>query len=170
MEPLYFISKVAVYALMIMSVISAIGVVTLRSIFHAALALALMLVGVAGIYITLQAEFLAMVQILLYVGAVMTLVIFAVMLTERLGDKSIAQTNRQSPAALLGSLAFITSLSGLILTTPWPIREEIVAKRIGTMELGQALMNEYVFPFEVISVVLIAALIGAIVIAKKDPA
>lgn len=155
---------------MAVSVIAAIGVVTLRSIFHAALALAATLVGVAGIYLALQADFLAMVQILLYVGAVMTLVIFAVMLTERLGDKSVIANNRQSPLALAGILVFLLTLLRLISRTAWPLKEEALAARVSAADLGRALMNTYVFPFEVISVILIAALIGAIVMAKKEKA
>lgn len=167
---LYLTVKIGLYVLMAVSVAAAIGVVTLRSVFHSALSLALTLLGVAGIYIALQAEFLAMVQILLYVGAVMTLVIFAIMLTERLGDKTIRQDNRQSVPAFLGATAFLGILAWVILKTPWPVREEAIAKRVSTGDLGNALMGIYVFPFEVISVVLIAALIGAIVIAKRDKA
>lgn len=170
MPPLILGVKIGLYVLMAVSVIAAIGVVTLRSVFHSALALALTLLGVAGIYLALQAEFLAMIQILLYVGAVMTLVIFAVMLTERLGDKTIRQNNRQSIAAFLGSFLFLVILCRILLRTPWPVREEAIAKHVNTADLGNALMGTYVFPFEVISVVLIAALIGAIVIAKRDKA
>ena len=170
MSPLVLTVKAGLYVMMAVSVVAAIGVVTLRSVFHAALALALTLLGVAGIYIALQAEFLAMVQILIYVGAVMTLVIFAIMLTERLGDKTVRQDNPQSAPAFLGALAFLGMLSWVILKTPWPVTEEAVAKHVSTLDLGKALMGIYVFPFEVISVVLIAALIGAIVIAKRDKA
>ena len=170
MPPLYLIVKIGLYALMAVTVVAAIGVVTLRNIFHSALALVLTLLGIAGIYIALQAEFLAMVQILIYVGAVMTLVIFAIMLTQRLGDKNILQNNSQSVPALLAMGAFLFLVSGVLQKTPWPVKKEFIQRNVTILDLGTALMNEFVFPFEVISVVLIAALIGAIVIAKRDKA
>ncbi|MBI3313426.1 MAG: NADH-quinone oxidoreductase subunit J [Candidatus Omnitrophica bacterium] len=168
MEPLNFIVKIAIYALMLGSVIAAIGVVTLRNLFYAALALVGVLLGTAGIYIVLHAEFLAAVQVLLYVGSVITLVIFVIMLTQRLTDKSLPQTNRQSLIALAGSLAFLYFLTKTILHTPWPVNPAITQVHVSTADLGSALMGNFVFPFEVISVILLAVLIGAIVIAKKD--
>ena len=84
-----------VYGIMALSVIAAIGVVTLRNLFHAALFLAGVLLGTAGLFISLHADFLAMVQILIYVGAVLTLIIFAIMLTGRISDPSIKQKNNQ---------------------------------------------------------------------------
>ena len=160
--------RFALYAVMALSIVAAIGVVTLRNLFHAALALAFVLLGIAAVYLALHAEFIALVQILLYVGAVMTLVIFAIMLTERFGDKSIPQSNRLSLPALSGSIVFLVALSQLILHTPWPVREENLSARVGVFELGKAFMETYVFPFEVISVILIAVLVGAITVARKE--
>ena len=168
MSTLLSITQIGLYILMSVSVIAAISVVTLPNLFHSALALVGVLLGVAGIYIVLHAEFLAMVQILIYVGAVMTLVIFAIMLTERLGDKSIRQTNKQSLLAFVTFLAFLFFMFQIIYQTPWPIQKEMLQSSITTFDLAQALLGTYIFPFEVISVVLLAALIGAIVIAKKD--
>ncbi|HRY85482.1 MAG TPA: NADH-quinone oxidoreductase subunit J, partial [Candidatus Omnitrophota bacterium] len=147
--------------------IFALGVVTLRNLFHCALCLAAALIGTAVIYLGLRADFLAGIQILLYVGAVVTLVIFAIMLTEHLAGKTVRQNNSQSLPAVIGLAAFVAILAALIVKTPWPLQAASHAK-ISVMEIGQALMGTYVFPFEVISVILIAALIGAVVIAKKD--
>ncbi len=168
MPMLDLLVKFGIYAAMIISIVAAIGVVTLRSLFHAALALAAVLVGIAGIFIALRAEFLAMVQILVYVGAVMTLVIFAVMLTERLGDKTVQQNNQQSWLALIGIVAFVSILARVIMQAPWPIQPQNANFLVDTAMLGKVLLGPFVFPFEVISVVLIAALIGAIVVAKGD--
>lgn len=161
-------ANIFIYGVMAASLLAAVGAVTLRGLFHAALCLAIVLIGAAGLFISLHADFLAMVQILIYVGAVMTLVIFAIMLTERFGDRSIKQSNRQVPIAFLGSALFAALLIGLIQTTPWPVKSEAAA-HVTTSDLGKALLGQYVFPFEVISVILLAALIGAIVIARKDP-
>lgn len=159
--------KFGIYAAMGTVLIFALGVVTLRNLFHCALCLAAALIGTAVIYLGLRADFLAGIQILLYVGAVVTLVIFAIMLTEHLAGKTVRQNNSQSLPAVIGLAAFVAILTALIVKTPWPLQAASHAK-ISVMEIGQALMGTYVFPFEVISVILIAALIGAVVIAKKD--
>ena len=110
---------------------------------------------------------IAVVQILLYVGAVMTLVIFAVMLTERMGDKTVASKNQLGLPALAGAVIFFAALCRLIAKTPWPIRE-IPNPPTTTLDLGKAFMGTYVFPFEVISIILIVALIGAVIIARRE--
>ena len=170
MDPLYLIVKIGIYVLMALGVAGAIATVTVRNLFHAALAFAFTLITIAGIYLALKADFLAVVQILIYVAAVMTLVIFVVMLTERFGDKSIAQINSLSlPAfgfAVIGFVAF----ARVVTKTAWPVRAEGVGAYVSVYDLGVALMTTYAFPFEIISVILIAALIGAVLIAKKDKA
>lgn len=169
MEILKLGVQLGVYATMALVLVAALAVVSLKNLFRSALSLAAVLMGTALIYVALRADFLAAVQVLLYVGAVMTLIIFAIMLTEHLAEKSIRQTNRQSPAAMASLLGFTILLGVLILKTPWLVTEKALQAKVSTLELGQALMGAYVFPFEVISVLLIAALIGAVVIAKKDP-
>ena len=161
-------AKFGIYAVMATVLVFALGVVTLRNLFHCALCLAAALIGTAAVYVALRAEFLAGVQILLYVGAVVTLIIFAIMLTQHLAEKTIRQTNSQSPLAIVGLLGFVSLLTALILKTPWPVTETAMKAKVSVMGLGQALMGTYVFPFEVISIGLIAAWIGTVVIAKKD--
>ncbi len=162
--------KFGTYAVMGGILIFALGVVTLRNLFHCALCLAATMIGIAAVYVVLQAEFLAAVQILLYVGAVVTLVIFAIMLTEHLGGKSVRQTNSQSPVAIAGLLGFVVLIGVLLVKTPWPVTPTALGAKASVMSLGEALMGQYVFPFEVISIVLIAALVGTLVIARKDTA
>jgi NADH:ubiquinone oxidoreductase subunit 6 (subunit J) len=162
-------AKFGIYAVMVTVLIFALGVVTLRNLFHCALCLAAALIGIAAVYVALQAEFLAGIQILLYVGGVITLVIFAIMLTEHLAGKTVRQNNSQSLPAIAGLAGFAALIVSLILKTPWPVTETALKAKVSVMGLGQALMGTYVFPFEVISIVLIAALIGTVVIAKKDP-
>ena len=168
MDTLILLAKTTVYAVMALSTVAALGVVLLPHLFYAALALIFVLTSTAILFFAVHAEFLATVQILLYVGAVMTLVIFAIMLTSRLGDKNVPQHNRLGiPAVAVGSV-FLSVLIQILRRTPWPICPESAGNPVSTADLGSALMNTYVFPFEVISVVLIAALIGAIVIARRD--
>ena len=165
--PLVWLVKTGIYLLMAASLLAAVGVVTFRNIFHSALALAGTLLGVAGIYLALRADFLAVVQILLYVGAVMTLILFAIMLTHRLGSQTVPQANKQSGPALAGLLILAGLLSSLFLKTNWPVSEAALAP-VTVLALAKALLGEFVFPFEVVSIVLLAALIGAVVIARKD--
>ena len=161
-------AKFGTYVVMAVILIFALGVVTLRNLFHCALCLAAALIATAVLYVVLRAEYLAAIQILLYVGAVVTLVIFAIMLTEHLAGKTVRQNNSQSPLAIIGLLGFVALLTGVLLNTPWPVTETALKAKVSVMGLGQALMGAYVFPFEVISIILIAALIGTVVIAKKD--
>jgi NAD(P)H-quinone oxidoreductase subunit 6 len=168
MENLIPLVRGALYVVMAVSLIAAIGVVRLPNLFHAALCLVGVLVGTAAIYIALKADFLAAVQILLYVGAVMTLVIFAIMLTSRLSEKSIHTHNKLSVPGSLAGIALFVCLASAIMKTPWRIYSQTSVP--DTLALGAAMMGRYIFPFEVVSVVLIAVLIGALVIAKKDKA
>jgi NADH-quinone oxidoreductase subunit J len=168
MEVISALVKTGVYAVMFLSVIAAVGVVTLPNIFHAALALVAVLLGSAAVFAALHADFLAVVQVLIYVGAVMTLVIFAIMLTERLGNQVKTQSNKLVFPAVVGTLVFFVILVRLIYATPWPLKAPEHLGNVSVLDLGRALMGQYVFPFEVISVILIAALVGSIVIARKD--
>ncbi len=155
------------YILAGIAVISAILVVTLRSLVHCVISLALLLLTVAGLYMTLFAEFIALVQILIYVGAVIVLFLFLIMLTHRIADKGIKQTNEQKGISfiLTGLLLFL--LITILNRTSWNItpQGEIVDT---TSKIGNLLLTTYVLPFELISVVLLACLIGAIVIARKE--
>lgn len=168
MIPLVILQKLFIYSILFLSLGAALGVVLFRSIFHSALCLAGTLLGVAALYLALEAEFIAVVQILLYVGAIMTLIIFAIMLTHRIGDQAIPQTNKQNFAASAILLLFVILTASLLLKTDWSTITAQPYARVDTFMLGKALLGEYVFPFEVVSIVLIAGLIGAVVVARKD--
>jgi NADH:ubiquinone oxidoreductase subunit 6 (subunit J) len=160
------IAQFSFYAMMAVILIAAILTVTVRNLFRAAIFLALTLLGVAGVYFLLHAEFLAAVQILIYVGAIMTLIIFAIMLRSRMGDPTIPQTNRQKIPALILLACFGLVLIPLAVKTPWPVA--LILQHIDAVQVGKALMGEFVFPFELVSLVLLIALVGAIVIARSD--
>jgi NADH:ubiquinone oxidoreductase subunit 6 (subunit J) len=162
------IVKIGMYTVMALSLLAALGAVSLPNIFHAALALIVVLVGSAALFIALGADFLGFVQILLYVGAVMTLVIFAIMMTHQPGATTVPSKNKLVFPGLIAVSAILGILTALIYKTPWLLRPENTLKRVTVSDLGQALMGPYALPFELISVVLIAALVGAVVVAKKD--
>lgn len=139
-------------------------VVTARNLIHAALCMALCFFGVAGLFILLEAPFLAVVSILIGAGGISVLIIFAIMLTRGAGMADAPLTNRW-PLAVAICLLFFGLLTAMLIRVPWPntaspITQDTVAS------LGSALLNQYLLPFEVASVLLLAALIGAAFIAS----
>jgi NADH-quinone oxidoreductase subunit J len=162
------------WILSVVILVSAFMVVSLRNIFHCALFLILCLFSVAGIFILLGAEFLAAAQVLIYVGAVAILMIFAIMLTSNLASKTIRQSNENVLVAFFVCFIFVITAVMLLARTyesVWsklsPV-ETLPAQNILT--LGKYLMTEFMLPFEVVSVLLLAAMIGAIVLARKEGA
>jgi len=160
------LASASFYAVLVGVLATATLTVMVRNLFHAAIFLAFTLIGVAIVYLFLRAEFLAGIQILLYVGAIMTLVIFAIMLTSKIGDPQMPQSNRQGIPVLMALAAAGVFLVSMILKMPW--NAALVIQKTDAVELGKALMGEFVLPFEIVSLVLLAAMIGAIVIARSD--
>ena len=138
-----------------------------RNIIYSAFSLLGTFAGVAGIYVFLGADFVAGVQVLIYVGGILVLVLFAVMLTHRITDVQI--TNRavgRIPALVIVGV-LIVLLVQTIHETPWVKAKEIsYAPTTGT--IGDLFLESYLLPFELASLVLLAALIGAVVLARKE--
>jgi len=166
-------SDVGVAFWILSTVVSVSGfmVVSLKNIFHCALFLILCLSGVAGIFILLDAEFLAAAQVLIYVGAVAILMIFAIMLTSDLASRKIVQTNKNAMPALLACIVFAISVIMLIRATSekgiWQWAETMLPGD-NVMIIGKMLMTRFMLPFEVVSILLLAAMIGAIVLARRE--
>ncbi len=142
----------------------AVLVVTSHDIFHSSVWLAMTLLSVAGLYFYLDAPFLGVIQVLVYVGGIITLFVFAIKLTAHIGDKSIVQTNRQTIFAGLCCLILFALLMNMLQHSchgPFPHSEPISLK-----QLGQSLVSVYVLPFEFISLLLLAAMVGAIAIGR----
>jgi NADH-quinone oxidoreductase subunit J len=148
------------------TVVGAFGVVTARNIVHSALFLILSLLAVAGIFILLSAEFLAIVQVLIYGGAVTILVLFAMMLT-RVRDLPTALDGPQRPFAALAALGFAVLTIYAFVNTEWPGATDQVTV-ISIEQIGQELFTTWAVPFEVASLVLTVALLGAIVLARGE--
>ena len=163
--PQGFIVQASFYAIAALAIIFALGVVSSRNIFHCAIYLALALFCVAGVYLFLDAEFLAVVQILIYVGAIVTLFLFSIMLTANIGDKSIKQTNGQVLTGGVVAATISIFFIFVILGEPWK-KSLAQARPLTLQEIGRSLMSVYALPFEVISLILLAALVGAIVIGR----
>jgi NADH-quinone oxidoreductase subunit J len=155
------------YALAALLVGSSLLAVSVRNIFHAAIYLIVALFSVAGFFILLHAEFLAAVQVLIYVGAVAVLVIFAVMLTSRMGDVRVRAQNEQVTVGAIVALVLFLVICFCIWSTHWQPSDLPMASD-NVRAVGNLLMTRYVLPFEIVSVLLLAAMIGAIVIAAKE--
>ncbi len=150
------------------------GVVSTRNLVHGALYLILSLFGVAGFFVLLSAPFLAAVQILVYIGAISILIVFAVMLTRSMTSLGEIANQQWWLSAAVAVLLFIFLAAGLILPV-WGQNSAFIDQPVSdvvatTTDLGIALVdgNQYVVPFEVASVLLTAAMIGAIVVARDD--
>lgn len=150
-----------------LTLLSAVLVVTVPKIVHSALFLALSFVGVAALFVLLYAEFVAAVQVLIYAGAIVVLLLFAIMLTQGSQTPQSNLPNRQWVLALGVAGAFFVVLIAVVYRTAWPLSTAPLPAYT-TQALGQQLFTTYVLPFEIASVLLLVAMVGAIVIARED--
>jgi NADH-quinone oxidoreductase subunit J len=158
--------EVLFYFVAAVTVIGALGVVGARNVVHSALFLILSLLAVAGVFILLASEFLAVVQILVYGGAVTILILFAMMLT-RVRDMPRAMNGPQAPIAAVGAIVFAVTSIVAILGTTFPGETEKI-NVIDVDTIGNKLFTTYAAPFEIASLVLMVALIGAIILARGE--
>ena len=144
------------------------GVVFSRKLFHAALFLVLSFIGVAGFYLMLGAEMLAMIQILVYVGAIAILIIFAIMLSQRIMSAEVRAENEQWLFALVTAAALFVVLAFILLSVSWPTAQADIPQD-SIVQLGKALVepDKFALPFEVASVLLLVALVGSVIIARE---
>lgn len=157
------------YVFAILTVGSAFVVVFARSIMRAVFALMFTLFGVAGLYISLHADFLAATQVLIYVGGVLVILIFGIMLTQRLVDADLRSGRIQfAPTMIALSILFVFLLF-VVFKTPWNVQGPAQFENT-TLNIGTLLMTEWLLPFEVASILLLAALIGAVGIARTRKA
>jgi len=181
MDIIYTVFFLAIALIML---ISALGVIFSKSIVHAAVSLIITFLSVAGIFILLNADFLAISQIIIYAVGITIVLIFAIMLTEKKSDEKlwIAVAPRTLFAILISLSLFLTisysitdgfkrktEETGIFNIKPAGIESIELIKKQGTSELiGKALLTKYVLPFEILSLLLLAAIMGAVVLAKKE--
>jgi len=140
----------------------ALGVVLLPNLIHCAFSLAISLLGVAGVFMLLDAPFLAVIQVLVYVGGIVVLIIFAIMLTHRLMGKGEKQFNKQSPIAFICVLVFLAILIAS-LWIDWGTPQQL---KDTTGLLANEVFRSYFVPLQVLAVVLLLSAIGALVLAR----
>jgi NADH-quinone oxidoreductase subunit J len=148
-------------------VLAAIGVVRSQNVVHAALYLVVVLGGGAAQYILLAAEFVAWVQVLIYIGAVIILFLFGIMLTRApMRGETDLDNDQRWPAAVVS--LFLVGVLSTLLVDAFSDKEIVLKSPTATSEVADTIFKVYVVPFEVVSILLLAALVGAVVIARRD--
>ena len=158
---------VAFWCLSLVLVGSALAVVLTKNLFHAVLWLALALTGTAGVFLLLDAEFLAAVQLLLYAGGIVTIVVFAIVVTERLVGERISQTSRRIAGGAVVSIALASLIVSAVMQRPLATARAPMAEDL-TRLIGDTVLTRFVLPFELLAVLMLAALMGAIYFARPE--
>ncbi len=159
--------NIAFYLLAAVMVAAGFRLVTTKNVVRAALFLAIVLGGAAGIFILLAAEFVAWVQVLVYIGAVVVLLLFGVMLTRApIGQEGDLDNDQRWVAALVA--LFLLGALVAILADTFGDRKIVLRGVQRTGEVGDSIFATYVVPFEVASVLLLSALVGAVALARRD--
>jgi NADH-quinone oxidoreductase subunit J len=150
-----------------MAVLGAAGTAISKNLVYSAFALLASLFGVAALFAWLSADYLAITQLIVYVGGILVLFLFAVMLTNKITDvKGSNPVVGEKPAALV-SLGLFGLLAYVAVKTEWPTLPQPTYRET-TETIGDALLSTYLLPFEILSVVILAALVGAVIMARKE--
>lgn len=157
---------VAFWLLAAVTLVSAGGVMASRDLLHAVLFLIVTFTGIAGNFVLLSADFLGMAQVVIYIGAISVLILFAVFLTPRAGRDN-SETKMAAPAAML-CVALAAVFLFVITDTDWNTVADRPASASSVSALGDALLNTWVLPFQIASVLLTAALIGSIMLVRSS--
>jgi len=161
------IGTIIFYLIAAITVVSAACVVFSGNIVYSAFSLVGTFGGVAGIYVLLGADFVAAVQILIYVGGIVVIILFAIMLTHRIADVQITNRSVGKIPALIVTGLVITLLVSTILDSSW-IKADKVSYDPTTAQIGELFLKDYLLPFELASIVLLIALIGAVTLSRKE--
>lgn len=159
------------YGFALLTVASALVVVTVRNIVHAAFSLMVTLFGVAGLYVFLQADFLAATQVIVYVGGILVLILFGVMMTSgRLEMRIHIERGQLLLGGVIGAALLMLLLTVIANTPKWKnLSDDGTQLEPTTQRIGELILNgQFLLPFEVVSVLLLVALIGAALISRKE--
>ena len=163
------IIEIIFWIISLISIISALGVVLLKSVFRSALSLITCFITIAAFFILLNAEFLAAVQILIYIGAISVLLIFAILFTRDIDIQNVSHKFNLITAAIVGVFCLISIYIFININTVDIAKNEGSYLYGSTVnDIGRLLVNNFVLPFEVVSILLLAALIGAFVLIRED--
>ncbi len=161
------LKDVAFTLIALFTIASAAGVAFSQRILYSAFALLGTFAGAAGLFILLSSDFVAVTQVLIYVGGILVLIIFAVMLTNNVGDVNLTNmsVNYKVGVPIVGGIAVF--LISLLTAGTWKQQDNEAYTSMVTT-IGNALLKDYLLPFEIISLVLLGALVGAVVIVKRE--
>lgn len=159
-------AEVVFWFIVLLTLSSAVMVVHSQNLVYSAIALLFTFLGVAGLYIFLWADFLAAVQVLIYIGGILVLIIFGIMLTNRITSVTISHTSVQRSLGGVIVLGVFVLLGLVITQTPW-LQQVSEAPESTTATIGNLLMMDYLLPFEVASMLLLGALIGAAMLSRR---
>lgn len=146
---------------------SALAVVLSKNLFHSVLWLALALTSTAGIFLGLQAEFLAAVQLLLYAGGIVTIVVFAIVVTERLVGERLSHTSRHLAGGAIVAAAFVALVASAIGGSVLPQTRPVVTGDL-TRTIGESVFTNYALAFELLAALMLAAMLGAVYFARPE--
>ena len=150
----------------VFTILTALWVVLSPNLIHSAVSLLFTLFGVAGLYVFLYADFIAATQIIIYVGGILVLIIFGVMLTNNIDDPNLSNKSQNQLPGAIFSLALLIMLINIVLNTNWYM-EELITRESTVNDIGMMLLSTYLLPFEIVSILLLAALIGAAMLSRK---
>ncbi len=154
------------YVLALIIVVSAVMVVFNKNVVHSAFSLFFTLFAISGIFVLLKADFIALTQIMVYVGGILILLIFGVMMTTKVTNVELKTKNLNTIPSLVFSIGIVTILIFVIFSTKWNIRSGIESEETIT-QIGIMLLSKYLLPFEIASIVLLVALIGSAMFARR---
>ncbi len=164
--------EIVFFCVAAMTIVPCFFVACSRNILHSAFALFFTFLGASGLYFFLDADFLALVQLIIYIGGVLVLLLFAILLTKNIDN--IRSTNavavKRAAAAGVGTAAMFGVILYAFIASGWPFRHSDAGQypAVTTKALGTLLLTKYLLPFEAISILLLAVLIGSLVIAKRS--
>lgn len=164
------VQLVSFVILSVTMIASALGVVLLSNIVYSAFLLGGVFVSIAGLYLLLNADFVAAAQVLIYVGAVNVLILFAIMLVNKREDFApIANRWIRQVSTALVCIGLFALLSTMVLATPWAVYTgTAVVGNNSVVEIGMHFFSDFLLPFELASVLLLMAMVGAIILARRD--
>ena len=155
------------FSIIILVILSAYWVVMSPNLVHSAVSLLFTLFGVAGLYIYLYADFIAASQVIIYVGGILVLIIFGVMLTNKIDTPNIVSSSSNQVIGFLATSFLLLIQFGVIFKTNW--KQGIIQESEGTVEIiGNLLLQDYLLAFEIVSILLLAALIGSAFLSRRD--
>ena len=160
------LGQILFFSIVLLVILSAYWVVMSPNLVHSAVSLLFTLFGVAGLYVYLYADFIAASQVIIYVGGILVLIIFGVMLTNKIDDPNLSNQSQNQLVAGVFCLLLLIFQFQIIFNTNW-YRGNFITRESTVNDIGMMLLTDYLLPFEIVSILLLAALIGAAMLSRK---